>query len=108
IAESATLAAIVKSPAHYCPLLFPLSAQKRRNIILQSMYSLGFINQSECENAKKEQVSIHPIQESLEAAYFKEAVRQFVEELVGRHKLYAGGLVIQTTMNYQIQDNAQK
>ncbi len=37
IDESATLAAIIRSPGHYCPITLPDAAKKRRNIILQSM-----------------------------------------------------------------------
>ena len=34
--KSATVAAVVRSPGRYCPILCPLSAQQRRNIILKN------------------------------------------------------------------------
>ena len=38
--EAAMLAGIIRSPARYCPLVYPLSAQKRRDVILAKMKHL--------------------------------------------------------------------
>jgi penicillin-binding protein 1A len=103
LSQAAMLAAIVKSPNQYCPLLFPLSAQRRRNVILASMLKLQLIGHEDYQAAKNEPVTIEHENEQQLAPYFKEAVRQQVEELVGRQQLYAGGLVIQTTLNSNMQ-----
>lgn len=108
VSQAATLAAIVKSPGHYCPLLFPLSAQRRRNVILHSMQRLGFISADICEHAKNDLLMLQSETADFDAPYFKEAVRQLVEELVGRHQLYAGGLTIQTTMRRVVQLQSQE
>ncbi|MEX2437648.1 MAG: PBP1A family penicillin-binding protein [Candidatus Babeliales bacterium] len=110
IDEAATLAAIVKSPANYCPLLCPLSAQRRRNIILGTMYKLGFITQEQCSQAQQKAVYVRIASAEFKeilAPHFKETVRQFVEDLVGRDALYTGGLTIATTLDSAMQRVAQ-
>lgn len=106
--QAATLAAVIRNPAHYCPLLCPLSSQKRRNVILNSMSKLGLISAQECTGAQA--VPLAVITESLAvgAPHAKEAIRQFLEELVGRENLYMGGLIIQTTINQTAQREAHK
>lgn len=106
--EAAMLAAVVKSPGQYCPLLYPLSAKKRRDIILLSMHKLGFIKQEEYEEAKNKPLNL--VQESIEplAPHLKETIRVFLENLVGKENLYTGGLIVQTTLNKTIQAEAQK
>ena len=51
IDESATLAGVIRCPGQYCPIINPLSAQRRRNIILNSMKNLGMITGEEYEHA---------------------------------------------------------
>lgn len=108
VIESAVLAGVVKNPSNYCPLLFPLSAQKRRNTVLHSMKQLGFISSDEFEIYRKAAIELKiPILETF-APYVKEMIRIFLEEKVGKKRLYSGGLVIQTTLNKTMQLNAEK
>jgi penicillin-binding protein 1A len=108
IDEAAVLAAIVRSPAHYCPILCPLSSQGRRNVILSQMKKLNFIDVAQYEQAKKSPVQVKMIDADILAPHLKETLRQFLEELVGKQKLYCGGLTIQTTLNQKIQRQAEK
>lgn len=106
--QSATLAAIIRNPAQYCPLLCPLSAQKRRNVILHSMHKLSLISHAELDAATQMPMMVIQEHNAIIAPHAKEAIRQILEDLVGRENLYAGGLVIQTTINKQAQESAQK
>jgi len=106
--QSATLAAVIRNPAQYCPLLCPLSAQKRRNVILYSMHKLSFVSAAERDIASKTPMAVIEENKSVIAPHAKEAIRQQLEELVGRENLYSGGLVIQTTINQKAQREAQK
>ncbi len=111
IDEAATLAAIIKSPANYCPLLCPLSAQRRRNIILGTMRKLGFISSQQLESYRKKPVIMvrkHTDRKEQIGPYVKETIRQFVQDLVGRKELYSGGLIIQTTIDISIQKHAER
>lgn len=106
--EAALLAAIMRSPLKYCPIHAPLTAAKRRNLILKTMHELGFISQEECRQGIERCVLIQDVENNFIAPHLKETIRIFLEDLVGKEKLYAGGLVIQTTLNIDVQKQAQK
>lgn len=51
LAEAATLAGMIHAPEKVSPRKHPLEAVERRNIVLQKMYSIGFINMREYDEA---------------------------------------------------------
>lgn len=106
--EAATLAAIVRSPERYCPLVYPLSAQRVRNAVLANMRKLKFIDESSYRDAIKMSVQTVYAESGLDAPYIKEAIRVFCEKQFGRELLYSGGLTIQTTINRQLQERANE
>lgn len=106
--EAALLAAIMRSPQQYCPIHAPVNAMKRRNVILKTMRQLGSISSEQYEQAVNKDVVIKDVEHSAIAPHLKESIRIFLEDLVGKEKLYAGGLVIQTTLNLETQQYAQK
>jgi len=109
IAQGATLAAIVKYPAHYCPLVNPEITQKRRNVVLNIMAEIGMISPEWCKQAKQEPLNIIKWKDKRSyAPHLKESIRQLLEEKIGKHALYNGGLQIQTTLNRYIQQEAEK
>lgn len=108
IDEAAMLAAIVCSPGNYSPLLNPLSACKRRNIILRKMAHLGFITPEQCAHFTATEFVLASKQEAALAPHLKETLRQFLEKEFGRDVLYTGGLVVQTTLDSEIQRHAQQ
>ncbi|GMU19356.1 MAG: hypothetical protein AMXMBFR12_05480 [Candidatus Babeliales bacterium] len=105
--ESATLAAIIRSPGHYNPMLHSDAAQGRRNIILNSMKKLDFITEQEYQEAKKNPVIVKGHDNAVLASHLKEMIRIQLEDELGKNILYTGGLIIQTTLNVQIQELAQ-
>lgn len=106
--EAALLAAIMRSPLKYCPIHAPLTAAKRRNLILKTMYQLGYISEETCQQGIFREVLIEDVEHNFIAPHLKETIRMFLEELVGKDVLYGGGLVIQTTLNIEMQQQAQK
>lgn len=108
IDEAAVLAAVVRSPRNYCPLLCPLSAQQRRNIILSSMHTLGYISRDAYETAVQKSVTVIEQAHGSCAPHLKETIRQFLEELYGKDAVYEGGFVVQTTLNQHIQQEAMR
>lgn len=108
IAESAALAGIMRAPRDYCPLSYPLSCQKRRDVVLGSMKKLKFITPQEYEAAKKTTVmTINQKNEAL-APHLREWIRQFLEDKIGKTDLYTGGLQVKTTLNQKMQRIAQE
>ena len=106
--QAAALAGIIKSPATYCPLLHPGLCQQRRNVVLSSMYKRGIIAKAEYHDLIQAPLAIVKEQEMVVGLHFKELVRQFAEQKVGKTMLYTGGLTIQTTINQNLQITAQR
>ncbi len=107
IDEAATLAAIVRSPNNYCPLVYPLSAKKQRDTVLHAMYTRGCIDQTAYEHARVQEMNIVPMPD-IYAPHYKEWLRQMLERQFGRTLLYTGGLTIQTTLNREMQKKAEE
>lgn len=105
--QSALLAGIISSPGMYCPLLHPDNSVKRRNIVLNSMKKLNFINKEEYERSKDAVINIQSKEDGPLAPYFKEYLRIILEDIVGKKALYNEGLIIQTTLNSHAQRTAQ-
>lgn len=105
--EAATLAAIICAPNRYCPLMYPLSAQRRRDTILATMMRRGIITHVECAEAQERPVATVTVHEKKYAAHCTEYMRTALEELVGKHALYTQGLTIYTTLNLAMQKDAE-
>ena len=106
-AEAATLAAVVRSPRNYCPLLCPLAAQKRRDLILRHMKNLGMINQEEYGQYINKSVELVQQKNKDIALHLKESLRLILEDRLGKNNLYTKGFKIKTTLNQKIQKQAE-
>lgn len=107
VEQACTLAGIIRSPARNCPLVYPLSAQKRRDVIVGKMKYLGFITAQEYEDALLCGVEVKDKNYDTFAPHIKEMLRISLEGLVGKTALYSEGLHIQTTVNRKMQNAAQ-
>ncbi len=114
IAESALLAAIARSPGSYSPLYHPENAQRRKEVVLENMLKLGFIDQEKKQAAMEEVIEIVGAEEKQKiytvhtAPYFVERIRQKVEEKYGYERFWRGGLRIYTTLDLKAQAAAEE
>ena len=106
--ECAVLAGMVRAPTYYSPISYPEHAQRRRNIVLRCMQRRNYIDEATCLQAQAVELQVVIPDTDQLAPHLKETIRIFLEEQVGKQKLYSGGLIIQTTINYDIQKAAQK
>jgi penicillin-binding protein 1A len=106
--QAATLAGIIRCPSRYCPLHFPILAQQRRNIVLRQMRDLGFIASKDYELWRAKPLVLAQQRDTQLASHLKETLRCELEELVGRQRLYSGGLQVKTTISQSIQRQVQK
>jgi len=106
--EAATLAGMIRAPYRYNPILNPQDAQKRRNIILNSMKKLGFITQEEFKDAQLIKIDIKKNTINNCGLHAKESIRLYLENMLGKNQLYTQGYIIQTTINKKMQLNAQR
>jgi len=102
LAEAATLAGMVQSPAHYSPLRHPEAARGRRNVVLAAMRENGAITREQNDVASAEPITITSrvdLNNSL-APYFVDYVDRIAESGEGRR--------IYTTIDLELQDLAEQ
>ncbi len=106
--QAATLAAVAKSARLFSPLNAPLTAKKRRNVILRAMYQHRYITQGEYEMNREQPMAIRDIPggDSIRL-YVHEWLRNWLEQRWGRDAVYHQGLIVKTTINQRMQDQAQ-
>ena len=109
LAESSMLAGLPKAPSRYSPYSHYDRAKERQLYVLERMVSEGFITRDEAEQATLQELDIRPRinQHIMNAAYFTEQVRRYLEDTYGEELLYRGGLEVHTSMNLEMQLAAQ-
>lgn len=105
--QAATLASIMKSPLAYSPIYSPENSLSRRNLILKMMYDANFITIDQMQIGQKKPLGIIENNNSSIAPHTKEMIRQTLEAQFGKEQLYTGGLIIQTTLDIDIQEQAE-
>lgn len=110
IAESATLAAIPKSPNYYNPFENPQESKNRQEIVIDQMVKYGFISEAQGQTAKNEKLAlmISNKKSSEPRSYFFDMISQKVIEELGADALYKGGLKIYTTLDTKMQKAAEE
>lgn len=105
IAEGATLAGMIQSPAHYSPVRHPDEARARRNIVLAAMQQNGWITAEQNATASAEPIAVAPaaVDNSL-APYFVDYVNRLAES-----QFEASGATerIYTTIDLKLQQAAE-
>lgn len=109
LAESATLAAIPKSPNYYNPFENPKESKERQEVVLDQMAKYGFISEADAAKAKAEKLtySKSSSQNSSPRSYFFDSIIQKVIEELGADALYKGGLKIYTSIDMDMQRAAE-
>ena len=107
IAEAAMLAGLPKAPSAYNPVANPKRARARQQYILQRMYSLGYINEAEFEEARNQVLKIKTDSSAfgVHAEYVAEMARQLVYDQF-KDETYPRGLNVYTTITKADQDAA--
>ena len=114
--EAALLAGIIQDPTAYDPAQHPQAARDRRDVVLQQMYSQGYITRSIYQQSHAQPLpaaaSIQAPQEQtvegVDAGYFTSWVAQQAIERYGAPRAFAGGLHIKTTLDLQLQRAAEQ
>ncbi len=119
IAECSLLAGIPKSPNKFSPIREPEQSRKRHHLVLHNLVRTGYLTKVEALNAfddfwlewnsrvRNEDSTVANSDTTL-APYFVEYVRERLEKIYDREKLYSGGLVVHTTLNLDHQRVAER
>ena len=105
--QFAMIAGLPKAPSAYNPITNPDRAHIRRDYVLRRMHKIGYINQSEFDNAINSPLtaSLHSIQLNTYAPYIAEMVRKEIVDQFG-DKAFTLGLKVYTTIDSKLQSVA--
>ena len=106
--QAALLAGLPQAPSLYSPYVNPALAQKRRNEDLRSMQSQGFISQTVSNKLQSTKLEVVPPRTNIKAPHFVFYVKSQLEEKYGIRQVEEGGLNVITTLDLDIQEEAEK
>lgn len=107
--EAALLAGVIQSPGRHSPINSPQRALARRTFVLDQMLDNGFITAREHAEASRQPLGVLGRDDSQSPApYFVEWVRQSLTEHYSDEEIWEGGLRIHTTLDLEIQREAQR
>ncbi len=104
--EGALLAGLPKAPSRFSPYSNPDAAETRRLYVLERMFADRFLDREtyEAARAKRPELRTPPERENFEPAlYFTEEVRRYLFNELGGDTVLGGGLVIETTLDIDLQ-----
>ncbi len=110
IAESAYLGAIINAPTFYSPYgSHKKELDDRKNFVLGEMFKQNLITEEEKDKAIKEVVEFRPRENvgGIRAPHFIFFVIDELRERFGEEALQSGGLRVITTLDYDIQKEAE-
>lgn len=113
IPESALFVALLKSSANYDPINHYDNAVARRNLVMQNMVDVGYLNEEDYNKLKNTPIvlaSKNITGTKSIAPHFMEYVRQQMMDMANKYgyDLYRDGLNIYTTIDYRMQEIANK
>ncbi len=108
LAQAAYLAAMIQAPSYYSPYgTHQAELKARKHIVLERMYTLGFINEATYAAADAEVVSFAPTgQNAIIAPHFVFYILNQLEEMYGAQALMSGLKVI-TTLDADLEVKAE-
>ncbi len=105
LAESATLAALLKQPTRYLNNLEML--KERRDVVLRLMFEQGYTTEEEKTAAQEEELKIIRNAGIMDAPHFVLYVKQLLAEQFGEKMVDQSGLKVITTLDYDKQKIAE-
>jgi penicillin-binding protein 1A len=103
LSECALLAGLPQAPSAYSPKQDLAAATERRNVVLQKMADLGYINQAAAHGAASMPINLRQSTGAVNEPYFVEYVKQQLIDKYGAKKVFEGGLKVQTTIEPALQ-----
>lgn len=107
--EAAMLAGLPQNPSRHSPYRQPENAVSRRNLVLKNMLETKTISRNQYEVAVRSPLGVldRPATAGL-APYFVEMVRIYLDDKYGSNLVYEGGLQIYTSLDLDLQREAEK
>jgi penicillin-binding protein 1A len=111
--QAAMLIGMLKAPSYYSPLKHPQRCIERRNIVLAQLLKYNKITRQEYEEYSKAPLGVNYNEYNYNdgiAPYFRTAVAKQLEkwQQESGYNIYTDGLIIHTTLNAAMQENAER
>ncbi len=114
--ESAVLIGMLKANTYYNPRLYPDHALDRRNVVLQQMEKYGYLGTDGADELQKLPLKLDyaNLQSEGTANYFLVEIKKEAADIINKinrrsntiYDLKKSGLIIETTLDYQLQQYA--
>ncbi|HRY90980.1 MAG TPA: penicillin-binding protein 1C [Candidatus Gracilibacteria bacterium] len=108
LAQLAFLAGLPQSPSYYNPFVNFDNAKKRQAYVLEQMAKYSFITTDQVKSAKAEPLRLRPNKYKMKAPHFVHYVMNQIEETYGEESLLSEGLIITTTLDYNLEMQAEQ
>jgi penicillin-binding protein 1A len=111
--EAATLVGMLKGTAYYNPVTNPERSLARRNVVLAQMLKAGVFDENRYRQLVKRRLGVRFTRQAEHAGkddHFTAYVRKWLVEWADKNdvNLQQDGLVVQTTLDYDLQQAAQR
>lgn len=109
VAEVAMIAGLLVAPGRYSPYIRPEFAKTRQSYVLSRMFQNKKITEEQYQEALDEKIKYFLRKpREFRAGYFTDWIRQRVIEKVGEEEFLTGGYKIHTTLDWGLQQVAEK
>ncbi|PKN26028.1 MAG: hypothetical protein CVU64_18720 [Deltaproteobacteria bacterium HGW-Deltaproteobacteria-21] len=109
ISEAATLAGLIRAPNHYSPFADKNRSMQRRNIVIESMFSHGWISRQEFDNSILQPMATAEYETyAKQAPYFMDYLSHQLHTLYSPDALSTLGLSIYTSLDPEAQRAAEE
>lgn len=106
--ESALLAGLPRAPSRFSPISSGKKAKERQLYVLSRMANEGYISEEQAQKSASLPLKVYMRENYLSLApYFVETLRQILIDQIGEEKLLTGGLTIFSSIDLEIQKEAQ-
>lgn len=108
LSQAATLAGIISAPNRYSPIRHPERALERRNLVLDRMKAVGWIDSKEHQATRSEPLGVSQLQVRRRAPWALDRAVSVVEAKLGEGTVASAGLTIHTTIDLFLQEVAER
>ncbi len=111
LAEAALLSALPNAPTYYSPFGLHTDALKaRQETALSRMASIGYITEEQTADAKNVDIlaGISPKNDNISAPHFVMYIKDYLVNKYGEQSVEQGGLKVYTSLNWEMQQAAEK
>lgn len=107
--QAAMLAAIIQRPTFYSPYGSNFDKlEARQEFVLLQMKNQGYLTEDQYNEQKDKKLVIQPFAQNIKAPHFVFFVREKLAEKFGEEVLDQGGLRVQTTLDWNLQQIAER